>query len=165
MLPTLQCLLTCYLQSQASVSSLLMQKTQIHSLQENFTDYLLSWLHSSYKAPQTYCERTWLTLHRAPLQHHPPGASSTSSASKTGLPAPLTDRIQSRSFHPSSPTPPQVDLLEAIISPYSGLSIAHHCLTTSHYVIVCVGSASDMKNTVGLIDFQVPSFSRSVLCI
>ncbi|MED6282073.1 hypothetical protein CHARACLAT_028225 [Characodon lateralis] len=83
-----------------------MQKTQIHSLQENFTDYLPSWLHSGYKAPQTYCERTWLTLHRAPLQHHPPGSSSTVSASKTGLPAPLTDQIHSRSFHPSFPSSP-----------------------------------------------------------
>ncbi|MEQ2247122.1 hypothetical protein ILYODFUR_005976 [Ilyodon furcidens] len=76
-----------------------MQKTQILSLQENFTDYLLSWLHSGFKAPQASCERTWLTLHRAPLQDHPPGATFTSSAIKTGLPGPFTYPTGSRSFH------------------------------------------------------------------
>ncbi|KAK5600876.1 hypothetical protein CRENBAI_008036, partial [Crenichthys baileyi] len=62
------------------LSSLRMQKIQTLSPQENFTDYLLSWLHSGFKSPQASCERTWLTLKRAPLQDHPPGATSTTSA-------------------------------------------------------------------------------------
>ncbi|MEQ2246201.1 hypothetical protein ILYODFUR_035825, partial [Ilyodon furcidens] len=59
------------------LSSLRMQKIQILSPQEIFTDYLLSWLHSGFKSPLATCERTWLTLHHAPLQDHPPGATST----------------------------------------------------------------------------------------
>ncbi|MEQ2242474.1 hypothetical protein ILYODFUR_036200 [Ilyodon furcidens] len=83
-----------------------MQKTHIHSLQENFMDYLFSWLHSGYMAPQTSYERTWLTLHSAPLQDHQPGA--TSSASKTGLPGPFTYLTHSQSFHPSFSPPRQI---------------------------------------------------------
>ncbi|MEQ2220856.1 hypothetical protein ILYODFUR_009802 [Ilyodon furcidens] len=83
------------------LSSLCMQKIQTLSPQGNFTDYLLSWLHSDFKSPQASCERTWLTLHRAPLQDHPPGATSTSSASKTKLLGPFTYRTRSWSF-PSS---------------------------------------------------------------
>ncbi|MEQ2256667.1 hypothetical protein ILYODFUR_026417 [Ilyodon furcidens] len=75
-----------------------MQKIQTLSPQENFTDYLLGWLHSGFKIPQASCERTWLTLHRAPLQDHPPGATSTSSASKTELPGPFTYLTRSRSL-------------------------------------------------------------------
>ncbi|MEQ2229873.1 hypothetical protein ILYODFUR_023432 [Ilyodon furcidens] len=78
-----------------------MQKIQTLSLQENFTDYLLSWLHSGFKSPLATSQRTWLTPHRAPLQDHPPGATSTSSASKTELPGPFTYPTRSRSF-PSS---------------------------------------------------------------
>ncbi|KAK5623623.1 hypothetical protein CRENBAI_010473 [Crenichthys baileyi] len=79
--------------------------------QENFTDYLLSWLHSGFKSPQASCEQTWLTLHRAPLQDYPPGATSTSSASKTGLPGPFTYPTRSRSFPSSHFSSPPVDLL------------------------------------------------------
>ncbi|MEQ2230906.1 hypothetical protein ILYODFUR_034018 [Ilyodon furcidens] len=82
-----------------------MQKIQILSLQANFTDYLLSWLHSGFNAPHASCERTGLTLHSAPLKDHPPGATSTSSASKTGLPGPFTYLTRSQSFHLSSPHP------------------------------------------------------------
>ncbi|MED6281830.1 hypothetical protein CHARACLAT_025945 [Characodon lateralis] len=70
-----------------------MQKIQTLSLQENFTDYLLSWLHSAFKSPLATCERTWLTL-----QDHPPGATSTSSASKTELPRPFTYLTRSPEF-------------------------------------------------------------------
>ncbi|MEQ2233588.1 hypothetical protein ILYODFUR_023420 [Ilyodon furcidens] len=88
-----------------------MQKNQTLSPQENFTDYLLSWLHSGFKSPQASCERTWLTLHRAPLQDHPPGATSTSSASKTELPGPFTYPTCSRSFPSSHYSSPLSDLL------------------------------------------------------
>ncbi|MEQ2292782.1 hypothetical protein AMECASPLE_026387 [Ameca splendens] len=91
------------LQFRAFVSSLLVQKTQTLSLQENFTDYLLSWLHVGFKAPQASFEQTWLILHGSRLQDYPPGATSTSSASKTGLPGPFTYPTRSRSFHLSSP--------------------------------------------------------------
>ncbi|MEQ2270110.1 hypothetical protein XENORESO_015509 [Xenotaenia resolanae] len=83
-----------------------MQKIQTLSPQEIFTDYLLSWLHSGFKSPLATCERTWLTLHSAPLQDHPPGATSTSSASKRELPGPFTYPTRSWSFpssHFSSP--------------------------------------------------------------
>ncbi|MED6234325.1 hypothetical protein ATANTOWER_026963 [Ataeniobius toweri] len=79
------------------------------SPRENFADYLLNWLHSGFKSPLTTCERTWLTLHRAPLQDHPPGA--TSSASKTELPGPFTYRTLSRSFPSSYVSSPLADLL------------------------------------------------------
>ncbi|MED6246973.1 hypothetical protein ATANTOWER_027161 [Ataeniobius toweri] len=93
------------------LSSLRMQEIQILSLQEIFTDYLLSWLHSGFKSPLATCERTWLTLHRAPLQDHPPGATSTSSASKTELPGPFTYPTRSRSFPSSHFSSPLADLL------------------------------------------------------
>ncbi|MEQ2227542.1 hypothetical protein ILYODFUR_038705, partial [Ilyodon furcidens] len=87
------------------LSSLRMQKIQTLSPQENFTDYLLSWLHSGFKSPLATCERTWLTLYHAPLQDHPPDATSTSSASRTELPGPFTYPKHSRSIH-HLPSPP-----------------------------------------------------------
>ncbi|MEQ2316619.1 hypothetical protein AMECASPLE_034220 [Ameca splendens] len=88
------------------LSSLCMQKIQTLSPQENFTDYLLSGLHSGFKSLQASCERTWPTPHCAPLQDHPPGATSTSSASKTELPEPFTYPIFSRSVHHLTSPPP-----------------------------------------------------------
>ncbi|MED6236787.1 hypothetical protein ATANTOWER_014200 [Ataeniobius toweri] len=70
-----------------------MQKIQTLSPQENFTDYLLSWLHSSFKSPQASCEQTWLTIHHAPLQDHPPGATSTSSANVRSLNLPQAFKL------------------------------------------------------------------------
>ncbi|MEQ2316014.1 hypothetical protein AMECASPLE_028319, partial [Ameca splendens] len=87
------------------LSSLRMQKIQTLSPQKNFTDYLLSWLHSGFKSPLTTCERTWLTLHHASPEDHPPGATSISRASKTELPGPFTYPTHSRSIH-HLPSPP-----------------------------------------------------------
>ncbi|MEQ2311682.1 hypothetical protein AMECASPLE_022860, partial [Ameca splendens] len=97
-----------YLQLRASYPVCVCRRSRL-SLQENFTDYLLSWLHSGFKSPQASCERTWLTLHCAPLQDHPPGA--TSSASKTELPGPFIYPTCSRSFPPSHFSSPLADLL------------------------------------------------------
>ncbi|MED6270799.1 hypothetical protein CHARACLAT_013964 [Characodon lateralis] len=93
-----------------------MQKIQTLSPQENFTDYLLSWLHSGFKSPQASCERTWLTLHLAPLQDHPPGVTSTSSASKTELSGPFTYLTRSRSFPSSHLSSPLADLLITLLA-------------------------------------------------
>ncbi|MED6254856.1 hypothetical protein ATANTOWER_001235 [Ataeniobius toweri] len=84
------------------LSSLRIQKIQTLFPQENFTDF---------KSPQASCERTWLTLHRAPLQDHPTGATSTSSASKTELPGPFTYPTRSRSFPSSHFSSPLANLL------------------------------------------------------
>ncbi|MEQ2248824.1 hypothetical protein ILYODFUR_023003, partial [Ilyodon furcidens] len=69
------------------------------------------WLHSGFKSPQASCDRTWVTLHPAPLQDHPPGATSTSSASKTELPGPFIYPTRSRSFPSSHFSSPLADLL------------------------------------------------------
>ncbi|MEQ2223443.1 hypothetical protein ILYODFUR_036770, partial [Ilyodon furcidens] len=88
-----------------------MQKIQTLSPQEIFSDCFLSWLHLGFKSPLATCERTWLTPHCAPLPDHPPGATSTSSASKTELPGPFTYPTRSRSFPSSHFSSPLVDLL------------------------------------------------------
>ncbi|MEQ2299705.1 hypothetical protein AMECASPLE_017882 [Ameca splendens] len=88
-----------------------MQKIQSLSTPENVSDYLLSWLHLGFKSPQASCERTWLTLHHAPLQDHSPGATSTSSASNTELPGLFTYPTRSCSFPSSHFSSPLVDLV------------------------------------------------------
>ncbi|MED6246244.1 hypothetical protein ATANTOWER_014834 [Ataeniobius toweri] len=88
-----------------------MQKIQTLSPQDNFTDYLLTWLRSGFKSPQAFWEQTWLTLHRAPHQDLPPGSTSTSSASETELPGPFTYPTHSQSFPSSHFSCPLADLL------------------------------------------------------
>ncbi|MED6278921.1 hypothetical protein CHARACLAT_029017 [Characodon lateralis] len=103
------------------------QKIQSLSMPENVSDYLLSWLHSGFKSPQASCERTWLTLHCAPLQDHSPGATSTSNASNTELPGPFTYPTRSWSFpssHFSSPLPDLVITLSASSSFFSKQNIS-----------------------------------------
>ncbi|MED6240275.1 hypothetical protein ATANTOWER_018531 [Ataeniobius toweri] len=81
-----------------------MQRTQICSFQENFTDYLRSWLRSGSKAPQAYLQTNLAHPPRcSPSKKDPPGATFISRASKTGLPGPIYSPHTPWSFHPTSP--------------------------------------------------------------
>ncbi|MEQ2257550.1 hypothetical protein ILYODFUR_035845 [Ilyodon furcidens] len=81
-----------------------MQRTQICSFQENFTDYPLSWQHSGFKAPLAYLQTNLA---------HPPLCSPSKITHLVPPPSQgqvrqdyldqLTYLTHSRSFHPSFP--------------------------------------------------------------
>ncbi|MED6257879.1 hypothetical protein ATANTOWER_032842, partial [Ataeniobius toweri] len=88
--------------------------------QENFTDYLLSWLRSGSKAPQATLQTNlahpppW-----SPSRKDPPGATFIYRASKTGLPGPIHSTHTTPEFPSNFPSPWRVFNSASSSSQYS----------------------------------------------